>query len=237
MTEWKAKRFWTKADVAQTGEGWEVRLDDRPLKTPLKSDLVVPTEALARAMAAEWEAQEEEIKPLTMPVTRTANSAIEKVATQFDAVAEMLADYGETDLICYRAEAPEGLIAAQSEGWDPLLLWAKSALGAELKPATGVMFEAQDQRALDRLTAQVKVFSPFQLAAFHDLVTLSGSLILAFAVTEGVRTPEEAWALSRIDEEWQIAEWGRDEEAAASTEARREAFLHAARFFSLTTPD
>ena len=233
MTEWAAKRFWKAAEVAEVDGGYGVTLDGRPVRTPGKALLTVPTRVLADEVAAEWNAQGEKIDPLSMPFTRSANSALEKVTPQHAEVADMLAAYGETDLICYRAEGPEALIQRQAEHWDPLLDWAETALGARLKVASGVMPVTQDPAALDRLAAQVHAFDPFRLTGFHDLVALSGSLVIGFAVTGGFRSPEEAWRLSRVDEDWQIEEWGADEEAAEAAAARRAGFLHAARFFAL----
>lgn len=233
MSGWKAKRFWKEATALAADGGWTVRLDNRPVKTPAKAPLVVPTEALARAIAAEWDAQQGEVRPETMPFTRAANSAIDKVATQLPEVVEIVAAYGGTDLLCYRATGPEPLICRQGEGWDPVLDWAAGHLGARLVHTAGVMHIPQDPAALERLTDRVAALTPFQLAAFHDLVALSGSLVLAFAVTEGRLDAEAAWRLSRIDEEWQIEQWGEDEEAAAAAAVRHEAFIQAARFYAL----
>ncbi len=233
MSEWKAKRFWKAAAVLDLPGGFGVSLDGRPVRTPAKALLTVPTEAMARRVAAEWDAQEGAIDPRSMPVTRSANAALDKVTPQFDEVADLLAAYGDTDLLCYRAEGPAELAARQAAAWDPVLDWAAGALGARLVPAAGVMHVAQDPAALERLRAQVRALDSFRLTAFHDLVGLSGSLILGFAVTEGFRGPEAAWDLSRIDEAWQIEQWGPDEEEAALTEGKRRAFLHAAEFFGL----
>lgn len=230
---WKAKRFWKEATVEAVEGGWTVRLDGRPVKTPAKAPLVLPTRAMAKAVAAEWDAQTGEVRPDTMPCTRAANSAIDKVAPQFVEVVKIVAAYGGTDLLCYRATGPDALIARQAGAWDPMLDWAETVLGARLVATAGVMHIPQDAAVLQRLDARVAALSPFALAAFHDLVALSGSLILALAVTEGRLDPETAWQLSRIDEEWQIEQWGEDEEAAALTETRHQAFLQAARFFAL----
>ncbi len=169
-----------------------------------------------------------------MPVTRSTNAAIDKVAPQRAAVAEALAEYGATDLLCYRATRPEGLAALQTREWDPLLDWATDALGARLVPVGGVMPREQDRLALERLSDRVHAIPPFPLTAFHDLVMLSGSLVLAFAVTEGRMAVADAWTASRIDEDWQAEEWGRDAEAEEAAEAKRQAFLHAERFHRLS---
>lgn len=233
MSTWKPKRFWTETAVTETEGGYTIALDGRPVRTPAKAPLVLPTRALADAVAAEWAAQVDEVRPETMPLTRTANSAIDKVAAQHDEVASLVAAYGETDLLCYRAEAPRELVDRQAAAWDPILDWASDTLGARLVTVSGVIPTAQDHRALDRLAARVKDFDAFQLAAFHDLVSLTGSLVLALAATESVRDAEVIWEHSRIDESWQIERWGEDEEAAEHTALKKQAFLDALRFFSL----
>ena len=233
MSEWKAKRFWTAAETAAVEGGWQVLLDGKPVRTPAKAALVLPTETLARAVAAEWQAQEERIDPRTMPATRTANSAIDKVAVQREEVAAMLAAYGASDLLCYRAEMPEELVARQRVEWDPLLDWAEARFEARLVTVAGIMPVEQDAAALARLAAPLHEMEPFALAAFHDLVALSGSLVLAHAVTEDRLDAEEAWRLSRLDEAWQIEQWGADEEAEALEQIKRTAFFDAARFWRL----
>ncbi|WP_417209414.1 ATP12 family chaperone protein [Antarctobacter sp.] len=234
MSEWAPKRFWQNAEVADTEAGYAVTLDGRGVKTPAKTPLVVPTEALAREIAAEWAAQQERVNPNTMPFTRMANSALDKVAPQHAAVADMLAAYGDSDLLCYRADSPEALVDRQQQGWDPLLDWAEATFDARLRPVAGVMYHPQDPAALARLTAPVHGQSAFALAAFHDLVSMSGSLVLALAVIRGACDPAEAWALSRIDETWQEEQWGVDEDAAKVAQRKRGEFLHAAVFHSMS---
>lgn len=233
MSEWTAKRFWKEATVEETGGGYTVRLDARPVKTPAKRALILPTRAMAEAVAAEWDAQEEVIKPHLMPATKTANAAIDKVATQHAEVAEMLAAYGDSDLLCYRADHPEGLVARQAEQWDPMLDWAAETLGARLEPRTGVIHAPQNPEALRILTERTHALSPFELAAFHDLVSLSGSLILGFAAAEQVRPLDALWDISRLDEIWQAEQWGKDDEAEQMAEIKKESFLHAGRMFTL----
>ncbi|MEM6678237.1 MAG: ATP12 family protein [Pseudomonadota bacterium] len=227
------KRFWTQTRVAAVEGGFELRLDTRPIRTPGKRALILPTATLAEAMAAEWEAQGETVDPRSMPVTRSANTAIDRVAPERAAVVGTVAAYGETDLLCYRAPHPDRLIARQAAVWDPLLDWAAEAYGARLQPAAGVMFSAQDPEATARLRAAVETRDAWALTALHELVTLSGSLVIGLAVAEGRLSPDEGWAASRVEEDWNIAEWGEDAEAAAQA-ARREADFHeAARFLML----
>lgn len=233
MSGWAARRFWAETSVRPEGGGFAVFLDARPVRTPLKAALVLPTEALAAAVAAEWQAQADLVNPATMPCTRTANSAIDSVARQFDAVAAMVAAYGASDLLCYRAEQPAGLVARQSAGWDPLLDWAARTFDAPLVTTSGVMHVDQPATSLAALSDSVHALSPFRLAAFHDLVAIAGSLVLALAVTRGRLTAAEAWNLSRIDEDWQIEEWGEDAEAAELAALKRADFLQADRFFAL----
>lgn len=237
MSAWKAKRFWKEARVEAVADGFAILLDDRPVKTPAKAPLILPTRALGEAIAAEWDAQVEEIRPETMPYTRSANAAIDKVAVQHAEVADLLAAYGETDLICYRATDPQDLIARQAEAWDPLLDWTRDTFGAALVPASGVIPRDQDPDALARLRAEVHAFDPFRLAAFHDLVSISGSLVLGLAVARGRLDVETAWTLSRIDETWQEEQWGADEEAGELAVHKHDALVVAARIFSLLARD
>ncbi len=231
MSGWAVKRFWKEAKVVEVDGGYSVELDGRPIKTPAKTLLRVPTLALARAIAGEWDAQVDTIDPAAMPVTRTANSALDKVAHQFAEVADMLAAYGDSDLLCYRATHPEELIARQSEKWDPLLDWAADELEARLLPVAGIMHQPQDAQALARLAARVHEMSDFELAGFHDLVAISGSLVLALAVTSERLPVDEAWELSRLDETWQEEQWGVDEEASELAGKKRIDIVNAAWFF------
>lgn len=233
MSVWAARKFWTTASAVPVEGGFTVHLDGRPVRTPLKAPLILPTLALAEAVAAEWQAQEGTVKPETMPFTRMANSAIDKVRPQFAAVADLLAEYGGSDLLCYRAEGPADLVARQAQSWDPLLNWARQELGAALRSTTGVMPVAQSEASLAALRSLVHAFGPFELAAFHDLVSISGSLVLALAVARDRIGAEEAWTLSRVDEDWQIALWGEDEEAAEVAARKRDALLLADRFLRL----
>ncbi|WP_299667563.1 ATP12 family chaperone protein [uncultured Ruegeria sp.] len=234
MSDLKPKRFWTSGAVVETEGGYTVELDGRRVKTPAKAALVLPTHSMAEAVAEEWDAQEKEIDPTTMPFTRSANAAIDKVQHQHGEVAEMLTDYGNSDLLCYRATHPETLQKRQSEAWDPALDWAAEMLGSRLIPIAGVVHQPQDDKALRRLRRRVHALNAFQLAAFHDLVSLSGSLILGFAAAQDWREPDEIWQISRLDEIWQIEQWGHDDEAHAAAEVKKSAFLHAKRFYDLS---
>lgn len=231
MSEWAAKRFWKLATVEPCEGGFRVLLDERKLRTPFKAELIVPSKPIADAIAAEWDAQSEKVDPTSMPVTRAANSAIDKVIPQFKDVAEMLAEYGGTDLLCYRAPTPRELAQKQAEVWDPYLKWAETEFEAPLRTAEGVMNVAQPEESVKKLRSAVFELSPFELVGFHDLVAISGSLILGLAASRNWRPMEEIWAASRVDEDWQEAQWGVDEEAAATAAKKRESFEAAHRFF------
>lgn len=236
MSEWAPRRFWTQAAAEPVAGGWQVTLDGKPIRTPGKLPLVLPTEALARAIAAEWDAQTDRIDPGAMPLTRAANSAIEKVAPQFAAVADMLAEYGGTDLLSYRADHPEVLAARQAAEWDPLIDWAAVALKAPLRITEGVIPVPQDPAALARLRDRLDRLTPWQLTALHDLVTLPGSLILGLAVLEGRIDAATAHRLARLDEDYQAEQWGRDDEAEAAAAARLDAMRVAERLLALLVP-
>jgi chaperone required for assembly of F1-ATPase len=236
MSDWKPKRFWKTAVATTCDGGFTVELDGRSVKTPAKAMLIVPTLPMAEAIAAEWDAQGDHVDPLSMPITRGANAAIDKVRTQHAEVAAMLAEYGDSDLLCYRAAGPDTLIARQADAWDPLLDWAAQALDARLTVGEGVIHIDQNPDVLARLRAAVFAFDEFALAAAHDLISISGSLILGLAVTRDAVDPEHAWTVSRVDEHWQIEQWGHDDEASALEVTKRAAFLDAVRFYRLSQP-
>ena len=233
MSAWAPKRFWKEAVAEHCDGGFTVRLDGRPVRTPAKTLLVLPTLAMAQAVAAEWDAQEGVLRPETMPATRAANSAIDKVAPQMDAVVEEVARYGGSELLCYRAEAPAELVARQEAGWGPWLDWATQSLGAPLRVTQGVIHMDQPPESLARLKAEVARATPFELAALHDLVAITGSLVLGLATARGRLPPDAAFDLSRIDEHWQAEQWGEDEEAAVLEAAKRQALRDAGRFYGL----
>jgi chaperone required for assembly of F1-ATPase len=224
------KRFYKAAGV---GEGRAILLDGRPVKTPGRRALAAPTDALAEAIADEWNAQEDLIDPRSMPLTGLANAAIDRVAPDAPAFARGLAAYGESDLLCYRAEGPAPLAARQSALWDPLLAWAQQRYDAVFEIATGVIHMKQPPDTLARLRATLALRDPFQLAGLSPLVTISGSLLIALALAEGAIGLDEAWAAASLDEAWQIEQWGEDAEAVAALAGRRRDFAAAARFLAL----
>lgn len=233
MAAWAPKRFWTAAGVTAAPGGFAVALDGRPVKTPAKAPLVVPTAALAQAVAAEWDAQAKVVDPRTMPVTRAANSAIDTVSPNRSTVLGMIAAYGGSDLLCYRAESPPPLIARQVAAWDPLLDWVATAHGAPLRVTAGIVHVAQPPESLARLGAHLETFSDFELVALHDLVALSGSLVIGLAAAANLAPADDLWRLSRIDEEFQAELWGQDEEAAEVVALKQADFLQARAFLDL----
>lgn len=230
---WAKKRFWKQVTVEPAEAGFALHLDGRAVRTPAKAPFRAPVLAVAEAAAEEWRAQDKEIRPETMPVTRAVNSAIDRVAPQIEEIRAIISAYGGSDLLCYRAAGPEALIERQAERWNPPLDWAAEAFGARLRLGEGVMHVAQPAAAVESLAAAVSRYAPLELTALHDLVAISGSLILGLAVAEGTMTPEDAWAASRVDEDWQIELWGEDAEATAAAENKRAAFLTAARLLRL----
>lgn len=233
MSGWVAKRFWDKAEAVKEPGGWGVALDGRRVRTPAKAQLLLPGEALAREVAAEWDAQEGVVNPAGMPFTRMANAAIDKVAVQQGAVTAMLAQYGATDLVCYRATDPQELVARQAEAWDPLIDWAGQALNARLIAVPGIMPAAQDAESLHALARALEGFNPFELAALHDLVTLPGSLVIGLACAHGFARPSDLWQRALVDELWQEEQWGVDEEAQTARNAKQSAFEHAHCFLGM----
>lgn len=228
------KRFWTDVGVVEEGDGYAVTLDGRPIKTPAKQSFAVPTRSLADAVAEEWRAQGEVMKPKEMPQTRYVNSVIDGITPQRASIVETVAAYGASDLLCYRADHPDALIARQAEQWDPLLDWARDTYDAPLVLAAGVMPVSQPQTSLDHLSKAVAEHHDYALAGLHDLVSISGSLVLGLAVSSKRLTADEALSLSRLDDEWQIEQWGPDEEAAEVAAKKAADFSEAARLLVLT---
>ncbi len=222
------KRFYKEASTEGRDEGVAVLLDGRPLRTPGRRLLAVKVPELAEAIAAEWHTQGESIDPATMPVTRIVNTALDGVADAADAVRGDIARFAETDLLCYRAGEPEGLVALQRRHWDPLVAWARDELGLTLVLAEGVMHVAQPVATLRRARDMLATLDPLGLAAMHVLTTLTGSLVIALAVARRKLTPDEAWTAAHVDEDWQIRQWGEDAEARKRREMNRRDFDAAA---------
>lgn len=227
------KRFYKEATIRSSEAGWEILLDGRPVKTPARNALAVPTEALASAIAAEWQAQGETIDPRSMPLTGLANAAIDRVAPDPEAFARSLAAYGESDLLCYRADHPDALVARQAEHWDPLLAWARRRFDIDFEIVEGIMHRPQHEATVRQLAHAVLARDPFALAGLSPLVTIGGSLVAALALVENAVTLNAVWAAVTVDEAYQAEQWGEDAEAAAVLAARRRDFEAAHGFLTL----
>ena len=227
------KRFWKDVAVEQGADGWTIKLDGRPVKTPARAALVVPTQALADAIAEEWRSVEGTIDPRAMPLTGLANAAIDRVAPDRQAFAPGLARYAEADLACYRAESPRELVERQASQWDKLLGWARRRYDVDFVTTSGLVHVAQPAATIERLGHAVAALDPFRLAGLSPLVTVGGSLVAALALLERAISPEEAWDAVSIDERWQLEQWGADADAEAALQNRRGDFLSAAQFLNL----
>lgn len=227
------RRFWKDAAAVAEEGGWTVQLDGKPLRTPARIPLRVPSQALAKAITDEWASAGDAVDPRAMPLTGLANAAIDRVAPDPDAFAAGLAKYGESDLTCYRVEAPEGLALRQAQAWDPLLAWARRRFDVDFRTTAGIVHADQPDATVQQLAYAVNSLDAFRLAGLSPLVTISGSLVAALAVAEGTVSPEDAWRALTVDEQWQAEQWGADAEAEAALEARRGDFLAAARFLEL----
>jgi len=227
------KRFWKDVSVSQESDGWGIRLDDRPVRTPARVPLAVPSEALAEGIAEEWRAAGDKVDPRAMPLTGMANAAIDRVSPARAAFAEGLARYAEADLACYRAEGPSALVERQEQSWDELLAWARRRYDVDFETTAGLIHVAQPEATVERLAHAVASLDAFQLAGLSPLVTIGGSLIAALAVLEKSLSADQAWKAVSIDERWQLEQWGNDAEAEAALEARRKDFLAAAHFLEL----
>jgi chaperone required for assembly of F1-ATPase len=227
------KRFWKDVSVELEGDARGIRLDGRPVKTPARAPLALPTQPLAEAIADEWRSVEGEIDPRAMPLTGLANAAIDRVSPDRASFAEGLARYAEADLTCYRADGPQSLIDRQEQHWGALLAWARRRFDVDFATTSGLMHVAQPKATVERLSHALSALDAFHLAGLSPLVTIGGSLIAALAVAEEAVTPEQAWDAVTVDERWQAEQWGSDAEAEVALENRRRDFLAAARFLEL----
>jgi chaperone required for assembly of F1-ATPase len=212
-------RFYAHAGVVDSSGGFAITLDDKPIRTPSGRPLVAPTRTIADGIAAEWNAQKEIIDPLTMPLTRFANSVVDAVVDRVEAVADDIAKYLGSDLLFYRAGHPEALVAREAAAWDPVLFWAADALGAHFILAEGIVHVRQPDSAIAAARGALPA-DPWSVAALHVVTTLTGSALLALALLHGVLDQDQVWAAAHVDEDWNIAQWGVDQEVAARRAAR-----------------
>lgn len=224
------RRFYKSVNVT---DDHAIALDGRAVKTPMKAPLRLPTRALAEAVAAEWDAQGEKIDPAAMLFTKLANTAIDRVGPERARIAGEVTEFAGSDLVCYRAEAPEALVARHSAAWDPIVDWARTQLDAPFAVTSGIMHVAQPDSALKAHAAAVNALNDFEFAAFYTIMTLTGSALIATMLARGVLSPDAAWSAAHVDEDYQIEQWGEDEEAAERRAARRLEFMACCRFMAL----
>jgi chaperone required for assembly of F1-ATPase len=223
----RRSRFYAHAGVVETPDGYTITLDDKPIRTPSGHQVVAPVREIADAIAAEWDAQKEFIDPLTMPLTRFANSVVDAVVDRVDAVTDDIAKYFGSDLLFYRAGHPDALVVREAAHWDPVLFWAADALGAHFILAEGIVHVRQPDSAIAAARA-VLPDDPWSISALHVVTTLTGSALLALVLLRGVLDPDQVWAAAHVDEDWNIEKWGVDEEVAARRAARLVDFRAAA---------
>ena len=227
------KRFWTNAAATPIDGGFAIELDGRRVKTPARAELIAPTEPLADAIAAEWNESGEDVDPRAMPLTGLANAAIDRIGRDKQNYAAGVASYGETDLVCYRAEGPETLVSWQAESWDALLSWARRRYDVDFNCQSGIMHVTQPEETVRKLAHAVAALDAFQLAGLSPLVTIGSSLVAGLAVLEEMMPAEAAWDAVSLDDRWQLEQWGDDREARVALDARRRDFLVAGRFLEL----
>ncbi|MEP3047658.1 MAG: ATP12 family protein [Roseibium sp.] len=211
------KRFYERAEHVEADGGFAIHLDGRPVKTPGKSTLTLPTAVLGAAVAAEWDAQEKEIDPARMPLTRISNSAQDAVAAKFDEVADEITNFAGNDALCYRADTPDSLVTSQRTTWDPVVDWAGDLLGGRFLLIEGIIHAAQPDSLLTAFRARIGVLTPLKLAAFHTATSLTGSALLALALLEEHLGSEGVWKAAHVEEDFNIERWG---EVTEATEIR-----------------
>jgi chaperone required for assembly of F1-ATPase len=229
------RRFYSAVSVEPQAGGYAVLLDGRPVKTPARRTLAAPTQALAQALADEWEAQREVVDPAAMPLTRLANSIIDGVADKPDAVKAEITKFLGSDLVCYRAGSPDGLVGRQAQHWDPLIAFARDGLGARFVLGEGVMFVTQPDEAV-AAAARAIPGEPWTLGAVSAITSLTGSALIALAVARGELSADGAWAAAHVDEDWNMHQWGRDEQALERRAAREAEMQAAAKVLALLSP-
>jgi chaperone required for assembly of F1-ATPase len=227
----RRKRFYATAAVAESANGFAITLDGRPIRTPSGREVTAPAREIADAIAAEWTAQGDDINPLTMPLTRFANSVVDRV----DAVIDDVAKYFQSDLLFYRAGHPEALVAREAAAWDPVVFWAADTLGAHFILAEGIVHVRQPETAVAAARAALPD-DPWSIAALHVVTSLTGSALLGLALLRGVLDPDQVWAAAHVDEDWNIEKWGIDEEVAARRAARLVDFEAAASILKALNP-
>ena len=233
MTADASRRFYKEAAAVELPEGWGIALDGKRVKTPARNPLVLPTRALADAIAAEWNAQGAKVKPESMPMMQLASTALDRVAPDRARIVNETASYAATDLVCYRAEQPAELIRRQAETWDPLIDWVRERFDASLVLARGIIAVSQAETTLATLGRAVEALDDFRLTAFSVATGAAGSLVIGLALLEGRLTPEQSAASAQLDELYQAERWGIDREAEIRRAAQAADLASARRFLDL----
>ena len=224
------KKFYKLATVT---DELGIALDGRSVKTPMKAKLILPSRALAEAISAEWNAQEGFINPAAMPLTKLANTAIDRAGAERKFVAWQVVEFSGSDMVCYRADAPAKLVELQSDAWNPVVAWASANLGADFNMVSGVMHSAQSAETIAAVEAYLAGLSNFEITVAHNLTTLTGSALLGLMLTANAISPEAGWAAAHVEEDFQIATWGQDDEANARRAFRRIDFDGSLQFLNL----
>jgi len=225
------KRFYKQVAVGESDNGFEIQLDGRTVKTPLKRPFAVPSRDMARAIATEWDAQQTHIDPSTMIVTRLANTAVDRVLGDEQRIVAELRDFAGSDLVCYRAGTPDPLVGRQSLHWDPVLDWVKATHNVQFICVEGIVHHAQPDAALAAICEALTAEDVFRLTAIHNVTTLTGSTLIAMMTAAGALSGEDAWAAAHADEDWQIEQWGSDEEAEERRVVRKQDFDATIQFY------
>lgn len=234
MTASPARRFYKQVAVTGTAAPFAIALDERTLRTPLKRPLDLPTRPLAEAIAAEWDAQEQKIEPHKMPLTKLANTALDRVASDKDRIIGEIVDFAGSDLVCYRAANPPDLVERQARIWQPVLDWARASFQGEFQATEGILHIAQPQASLAAMRGFLATKSPWALTALHNMTTLTGSALISAMACEKDLPPAEAWLAAHVDEDFQIEQWGWDEEARHRRDFRKREFDTCLRFCELS---
>jgi chaperone required for assembly of F1-ATPase len=229
------KRFYETVSVAIVDDGYVVELDGRVIRTPLKDPLTLPTKALAEKIAAEWDGQGDEVDPKSMPFTQLSNGAQDLLGQHREQVIDTLVGFIDADLICYRASNPNDLVARQTAHWQPLVDWFADEFGVALKVTDSLALIKQDVRLAPVLRQKIQSHNNLQISALHELATISKSISVALAVTAGRLNVEQAWAVARVDEDFQISRWGEDEEAVEHARLLRQSFDEAALLWQMVS--
>ena len=227
------RRFYKQVAVGESETGFDIQLDGRAVKTPLKRPFAVPSRDMAHAIAAEWDAQKTHIDPSSMIVTRLANTAVDRVRGDEARIVAELREFAGSDLVCYRAGTPDPLVARQALHWDPILDWVKATHSVQFICVEGIVHHAQPDTALAAISKALTAENEFRLTAIHNITTLTGSTLLAMMTAAGAFSGEAAWAAAHADEDWQIEQWGSDEEAEARRAIRKQDFDATMQFLAM----